>query len=103
MLGELAGDDGATPHVDIGVNDATGSKMSYYLRYRAERRLAARARTAGSSSSGRMTVSQTISPSQAARLPDSVTGGGNYGTEPGSQIVPVPHLRALRAARSATS
>ena len=34
--GALSGDDGATPHVDIGVNDATGSKMSYYLRYWAE-------------------------------------------------------------------
>ena len=34
VLGALPGDDGQTPHVDIGVNDATASKMSYYLRYR---------------------------------------------------------------------
>ena len=29
-------DDSTTPYVDIGLNDTTGSKMSYYLRYRAE-------------------------------------------------------------------
>ena len=86
VLGGLTGDDGKTPHVDIGVNDATTSKMSYYLRYRA---------TVESDSceggrqqlSGRMTLSQTISPSEAARLPVSVTGPGDEVTEPGAQTV----------------
>ena len=86
VLGELTGDDGKTPHVDIGVNDATGSKMSYYLRYRAD--VDSRSCQDGRQQlSARMTVRQTISPSEAAQLPDSVTGGGYYGTEPGLQTV----------------
>ena len=34
-----------------------------------------------------MTLSQTISPSEAARLPASVTGSGDEVTEPGAQTV----------------
>ena len=37
--------------------------------------------------SGRMTLSQTISPSEAAKLPASVTGPGDEVTEPGAQTV----------------
>lgn len=33
IAGELATDDGRTPHVGVYLNDATGSKMSYYLDY----------------------------------------------------------------------
>ena len=72
--------------MDIGVNDATGSKMSYYLRYRASVD-AQSCEDDRQQLSGRLTVSQTISPSQAERLPDSVTGGGNNGIEPGLQVV----------------
>jgi len=88
VLGELSGDDGATPHVDIGVNDATGSKMSYYLRYSAEVR-ATGCEADRQALSGSMTLNQQISAAEAAELPISVTGGGNYGTEPGSQLVQV--------------
>ena len=88
VLGELAGDDGSTPHVDIGLNDATASKMSFYLRYGAEVESIS-CEGGRQQLSGRMTLNQAIDPSQAARLPDSVTGGGRYGTEPGSQVVPV--------------
>jgi hypothetical protein len=88
VLGELPKGDDETPYVDIGVNDATGSKMSYYLRFRAEiepRSCADdRQQVAGS-----MILRQAISPGDAARLPESVTGGGKYGTEPGTQLVPV--------------
>ena len=84
--GALAGDDGSTPHVDVGLNDATGSKMSYYLRYWGDvRSLSCKSgvqRLAGS-----MTFQQTISPSEAAKLPNSVTGGGISGTDPGSQLI----------------
>ena len=84
--GALAGDDGPTPHVDIGVNDATGSKMSYYLRYWAD------VRATGCSSgvqtlSGSMTLNQTISPADAAKLPESVTGPGRTGGDLGTQLV----------------
>nr|WP_227464517.1 DUF4012 domain-containing protein [Nocardioides lijunqiniae] len=83
--GRLTGDDGKTPHVDIGVNDATGSKMSYYLRYWADVRATS---CAGETQtlSGSMSMSQAIPPSEAAKLPVSVTGGGIYGTEPGTQL-----------------
>ena len=36
MLGELSGDDGVVPHVDVAINDATAGKMSYYLRFSSE-------------------------------------------------------------------
>jgi len=86
VAGALAGDDGSVPHVDIGLNDATGSKMSYYLRYFAE------VRSTGCSGgrqqlSGSMSLSQSIPPEDAAMLPASVTGGGIYGTQPGSQLL----------------
>lgn len=86
--GALAGDDGETPHVDVGLNDLTGSKMSYYVRY--DGSVAATdcvddtQRLVGS-----MTLRQVISPDEAKELPVSVTGGGQYGTDPGSQYVMV--------------
>ncbi|GAB2456459.1 hypothetical protein GCM10027062_40850 [Nocardioides hungaricus] len=86
--GALAGDDGATPRVDIGLNDLTGSKMSYYLRYNAEVE-AMGCRAGVQDLAGTLTLNQVISPSEAARLPVSVTGGGRYGTDPGSQYVMV--------------
>jgi hypothetical protein len=86
VVGALSEDDGPTPHVDIGVNDATGSKMSYYLRYWAEVRAAGCIQGVGRLV-GSITLNQRISPADAAALPPSVTGGGNYGTEPGSQLV----------------
>ena len=88
VLGVLAQDDGARPHMDIGLNDATGSKMSYYLRYRTD----VRARSCEADRqvlTGTMTIRQAIAPSEAAELPDSVTGGGLFGTEPGTQLVQV--------------
>lgn len=92
VVGTLAGDDGRTPHVDIGLDDATGSKMSYYLRYTPQVR--ARSCSGGRQElSASMTLRQSIAPSEAAKLPTSITGGGNYGTEPGSQLV-VLHLYA---------
>jgi len=88
VLGELAGDDGDTPHVDIGLNDATASKMSYYLRYNADVRAEA-CRQDTQTLRGSMALSQSIPPSEAAQLPVSVTGGGRYGNAPGEQLVSV--------------
>ena len=88
VTGALEGDDGRIPHVDIGLNDATGSKMSYYLRYWAD--VESTSCKAGTQAlSGSMTLRQAISPAEAALLPPSVTGGGQYGTDPGSQLVQV--------------
>lgn len=83
--GALTLDDGATPHVDIGVNDATGSKMSYYLRYQAA------VRATGCSDdrqelAASMSLNQAISPADADALPESVTGPGST-VDQGEQIV----------------
>lgn len=88
VAGELSGDDGATPHIDVGLSDLTGSKMSYYLRYDGEV-TATRCDGNAQQLSGAMTLRQVISPQDAARLPASVTGGGALGTDPGSQYVMV--------------
>jgi hypothetical protein len=84
--GALAGDDGKTPHIDIGLNDATGSKMSYYLRYWSDLTVTS---CAGDQQTfdGTLTLNQAISPAAAAELPDSVTGNGQFGTDRGSQLV----------------
>ncbi|QCW50998.2 DUF4012 domain-containing protein [Nocardioides dongxiaopingii] len=88
VLGELTGDDGQTPHVDVGLNDATGSKMSYYLRYR----VAVESRSCNDDRqqlAAKMTLNQVISATDAAELPVSVTGGGIRGVDAGSQVVPI--------------
>ncbi|MFC4787279.1 DUF4012 domain-containing protein [Nocardioides sp. MAHUQ-72] len=84
--GALSGDDGDTPHVDIGLNDATQSKMSYYLRYWAD------VKSTGCDQgvqalSASMTVNQRITPAEAAKLPESVTGAGGYGFKRGLQLL----------------
>jgi hypothetical protein len=86
--GALAGDDGATPHVDIGLDDLTGSKMSYYLRYHADV-TSLRCDEGVQALAGSLTLGQAITPSAAAQLPVSVTGGGDPDTDPGSQHVMV--------------
>jgi hypothetical protein len=102
VLGQLSGDDGSTPHVDVGLNDATGSKMSYYLRYWAKVR-ATSCEGGRQQLEGSMSLSQAIAPADAAVLPDSVTGGGAFGTEPGTQLVAVrlygPHGGSIDAIR----
>jgi len=84
--GALTGDDGSTPHVDIGLNDATGSKMSYYLRYWGDVE-ATSCRGGRQALAGSLTLKQSISPRDAAALPESVTGPGDFGTDRGSQLV----------------
>lgn len=86
ILGAISGDDGSTPHVDIAVNDATGSKMSYYLRFWSS--ATSTGCTGGVQSlTGSVTLNQQISQHEAAALPRSVTGAGRYGTERGSQLL----------------
>lgn len=86
VVGALAGDDGAVPHLDVDVNDATGSKMSYYLRYDVD------VATTGCEDgvqtlAGTLDLRQTLPMAEAERLPDYVTGAGRYGIPPGSQLV----------------
>jgi hypothetical protein len=86
IAGELSGDDGSTPHVDLTVNDATGSKMSYYLDYDTEVRATSCADDV-QQLVGSMKLRQTITSKDAARLPDYITGGGSFGVPVGSQQV----------------
>jgi hypothetical protein len=86
--GSLSGDDGRTPHVDVALNDSTGSKMSYYLRYYGS--VTSRGcRDGVQQLAGTVTLRQSIPPQEARELPDSVTGGGQWGTTPGEQLVRV--------------
>lgn len=86
--GVLTGDDGSTPHLDLGLNAATASKMSYYLRHELEVE-------ATGCAEGRQTLHadlrlrQTISPDKAASLPDYLAGAGTT-VEPGEQLLLVP-------------
>jgi hypothetical protein len=70
VIGGMSKDDGTHPYTFVGLNDATGSKMSYYLRYQVDVE-------ANSCSEGRqtlignMSLSQTITAAQeAARVGD---------------------------------
>ena len=62
--------------------------MSYYLRYNAGVD-AIRCSGGTQELAGSVTMHQVISPGEAAKLPDAVTGGGEFGTEPGSQYAMV--------------
>ena len=88
VLGEFRTGATDTPYVDIGLNDATGSKMSYYLRSQAE--IESRScKDDRQQLEASLKLGQVITPGAAAKLPDSVTGGGIHTTEPGSQLVVV--------------
>lgn len=87
--GALTADDGRTPHVDIALNDGTGSKMSYYLRYWADLK-PIKCEGGTQTLTGSMTLNQNISATDAAKLPGSVTGSGTFGVNPGKQIVVMP-------------
>jgi hypothetical protein len=88
LEGGVAADDGSSPRVFIAINDATGSKMSYYLRYRAQIQARGCGET-GQSLLGTMSLNQSILASEAAELPAAVTGGGLHGTQAGRQLVAV--------------
>lgn len=88
VAGELPSGEGRVPYVGVGLNDATGSKMSYYLRYDGEV-TALSCRGERQQLAGALSLRQDISPADAAELPIYITGGGNFGTEPGSQLLSV--------------
>ncbi|MAQ14206.1 MAG: hypothetical protein CMN30_05360 [Sandaracinus sp.] len=86
VLGQLPGDDGAIPHITVALNDATASKMSYYLRYRTD--VTSLSCSESTQTFGvTMTLSQALSASEARLLPSYVTGNGPAGIGAGSQLV----------------
>jgi len=73
------------PQVGVYFNDATGSKMSYYLDYTA-------AVSATSCAANRQRLSGQLDigshpPADVASLPTSITGGAAYGIPAGAQLV----------------
>jgi len=86
VTGDLPDRDGKTPRVVVALNDATASKMSYYLRYDVSVE-ASSCDDGRQALSGRLDLSQTITAEQAAQLPVAVTGPGDIGIPLGSQLV----------------
>lgn len=86
MAGELTSAPATSPEVDLGFDDATASKMSYYLRYAPEVE-ATSCRGGVQQLRGRMPVSSVVGVEEALRLPPSIVNDGQFGTEPGSQTV----------------
>lgn len=85
IAGEFPTDATDRPQVGVHLNDATGSKMSYYLDYTVE--VAPTTCTDGTQQlDGQLTIASNTPP-DAANLPVWITGGGLYGVPAGSQIV----------------
>jgi hypothetical protein len=85
VAGQLVTDPAAPPQVGVYLNDATGAKMSYYLRYNVQ--VDATYCTNGVQGLSAKAHLLSDAPADAASLPRYITGGGRYGTEPGSQLV----------------
>ena len=82
--------DGVADGFDVTLLDGTGSKMSYYLRYRTRATL-----TSCAAAASQVQISTTLvsePPADPASLPAYITGGTNVSTEPGEQLVQVRML-----------
>ncbi|WP_244930168.1 DUF4012 domain-containing protein [Nocardioides sp. W7] len=87
VAGELVTEQSERPQVTVALNDSTGAKMSYFLRY--DVRVEATScgdRTQSYVGSARL---ESTAPADAATLPDYITGGGLLGADPGTQFVNV--------------
>lgn len=67
--GDLSADDGRTPHVDLALNSATASKMTYYLCATPTKRRPPAAPTACRSSPARSRCARTSLPRRPAPCP----------------------------------
>ena len=79
--------DGVAQGLDVLLQDATASKMSYYLDYRTRAAV-----TSCTAEVARVRVTTTLvsePPADPASLPRYITGGANTGTKPGDQLVQV--------------
>lgn len=85
VAGEIVTDPTAAPQVGFYLNDGTGAKMSYYLRYDVQ----VDATSCNGGKQGLTGHARLVSdaPLDAASLPDYVTGAGVYDVKPGSQFV----------------
>ncbi|KAB2812207.1 DUF4012 domain-containing protein [Pimelobacter simplex] len=87
VAGELdvPGPGSGRPRVDVTLDDTTGAKMSYYLRY--DVHVTATSCVAGVQKYAAKARLRSTAPPDAASLPAYVTGGGRYGVPAGSQLV----------------
>ncbi|MCW2846489.1 MAG: hypothetical protein JWR90_463 [Marmoricola sp.] len=86
VAGEVVGGDGRTPEVGVYLNDATGSKMSYYLRSKV--RLKAQSCAQGQQQlEGTADLNYTKDSPPVQDLNAFITGPGTYGTPKGEQLV----------------
>lgn len=82
--------DGVADGFDVTLLDGTGSKMSYYLRYRTRATV-----TSCADAVAQVQLATTLAsepPADPASLPAYITGGANVSTEPGEQLVQVRML-----------
>lgn len=87
IAGELVTRDSAAPQVGVYLNDATGAKMSYFLRHDVKVDTTF-CKDGVQGLTGKVHL-LSDAPEDAASLPDYVTGAGTYGTAPGTQTVVV--------------
>lgn len=88
IAGELTRPDDATaPSIFFSVNDTTGAKMSYFLRYDVD--VQATSCADGVQSYDASATLSSVAPKNAAEFPYYVTGGGEYGVAPGTELVTI--------------
>lgn len=75
------------PQINVTMNDTTGAKMSFYLRYSVD--VIATSCLNGVQSLAVHARLRSNAPRSASKLPDYITGGGAFGVRPGTQIVTV--------------
>jgi hypothetical protein len=85
VAGEVVTDASSRPEVGVYLTDATGAKMSYYLRYDVD--VDATYCTNGVQGLSAHARLMSEAPEDAASLPPYLTGGGAYGVKPGNQVV----------------
>ena len=87
VAGELVTAPTDDPQVTVALNDSTGAKMSYFLRYDVD--VQPTSCGDGVQSYTGSAVLESTAPADAASLPDYITGGGLLGAPPGTEFVNV--------------
>jgi hypothetical protein len=77
VSGIFTGNDGATPHIGLYLNDAASTKMEYYLNYSTQV-VAGRCLSGQVQELSSTTNITSDAPANAAKLPKSVTGDGSF-------------------------
>lgn len=74
-----------SPQIGFTINDTTGGKMSYFLRYDVD--ISATYCSGGRQGFTAKARVWSEAPEDAADLPDAVTGGGAFETKPGNELI----------------